>query len=106
MAQAQFLGLEGLWKKLVEGKLPARCTKQWYFETFCGVSAAEFEQRGLSRLGAEVDIISHLNGFVKPCECTPCTKPASLHLPSLVGATAASKAQPCCLAFAHHLASY
>ena len=71
MAQAQFLGLEGLWKKLVEGKLPARCTKQWYFETFCGVSAAEFENRGLSGLGAEVDIVSHLNGFVKPCECTP-----------------------------------
>ena len=28
LAEAQFLGLEGLWHKLCAGKLPARCTKQ------------------------------------------------------------------------------
>jgi len=66
LAKAQFLGLEGLWQKLCEGKLPARCTKQWYFETFCGVSRDQFEADDLEALTAEEDIVRHLNGFVKP----------------------------------------
>lgn len=28
LADAQFLGLEGLWQKLCQGKLPPRCSKQ------------------------------------------------------------------------------
>lgn len=32
LADAQSLGLRGLWSKLCAGQLPARCTKQWYFE--------------------------------------------------------------------------
>jgi hypothetical protein len=28
LADAQVLGLKGLWQKLCEGELPARCTKQ------------------------------------------------------------------------------
>ncbi|KAJ1638663.1 hypothetical protein T492DRAFT_197669 [Pavlovales sp. CCMP2436] len=37
LADAQFLGLQGLWQKLCEGKLPDRCNKQWYLQTFCGI---------------------------------------------------------------------
>ena len=66
LADAQFLGLEGLWQKLCEGTLPPRCTKQWYFETFCGVSADDFRQFGYERLQRDDNIIRMLNGFVKP----------------------------------------
>ena len=66
LADAQFLGLEGLWQKLCVGQLPPRCTKQWYFETFCGVSKAEFEAKELDKLDASENIVSRLNGFVKP----------------------------------------
>ena len=67
LADAQFLGLVGLWQKLCAKQLPERCTKAWFFETFCGVSSVEFEQRNLAQLDASADILSHLNGFVKPC---------------------------------------
>jgi hypothetical protein len=66
LADAQFLGLEGLWQKLCAGKLPARCSKQWYFETFCGVDGAVFAQQQLDTLGADEPIVPRLNGFVKP----------------------------------------
>ncbi|KAG8460936.1 hypothetical protein KFE25_010687 [Diacronema lutheri] len=66
LADAQFLGLEGLWQKLCDGKLPARCTKQWYFETFCGVGADDFAQRGYASLHKDDNINQMLNGFVKP----------------------------------------
>ncbi|KAG8463889.1 hypothetical protein KFE25_000057 [Diacronema lutheri] len=64
LASAQSLGLEGLWQKLCEGKLPPRCSKQWYFETFCG--AAPFDESGVDDFDESVDIIQQLNGFVKP----------------------------------------
>ena len=66
LAAAQSLGLIGLWQKLCEGKLPARCSKQWFFETFCGVDAAKFERRGCGAFDGSIDIAKHLNGFVKP----------------------------------------
>ncbi|KAG8469828.1 hypothetical protein KFE25_006283 [Diacronema lutheri] len=66
LAGAQSLGLEGLWAKLCAGKLPARCSKQWYFETFCGVDAAEFAAKGHALLDGDANIREHLNGFVKP----------------------------------------
>jgi len=67
LANAQFLGLEGLWQKLCAGLLPARCTRLWYFETFCGVTAADDESRqAIDALDETVDIRAHLNGFVKP----------------------------------------
>mmetsp|Transcript_17645 Transcript_17645/g.54956 ORF Transcript_17645/g.54956 Transcript_17645/m.54956 type:complete len:895 (-) Transcript_17645:106-2790(-) len=66
LAQAQRLGLVKLWRKLCAGQLPERCNKQWFFDTFCGVSPAEFAARGLSALSAKADIGKHLNGFVKP----------------------------------------
>mmetsp|Transcript_1839 Transcript_1839/g.4600 ORF Transcript_1839/g.4600 Transcript_1839/m.4600 type:complete len:996 (-) Transcript_1839:291-3278(-) len=66
LANAQFLGLKGLWQKLCEGKLPARCNKQWYFETFCGINADHFAAKGYDTFGAEIDIAQYLNGFVKP----------------------------------------
>lgn len=62
LADAQFKGLEGLWSKLCEGKLPERCSKQWYFETFCGVGKAQFEANGCDSFDASIDIVSHLNG--------------------------------------------
>ena len=66
LASAQFLGLEGLWRKLCEGKLPARCSKQWYFETFCGVSEAQFARGRFDELGPGDRIRQHLDGYVKP----------------------------------------
>lgn len=65
LASAQFLGLEGLWQKLCAGKLPPRCTKQWYFETFCGVDEVAFAESGYECLGADVDIVQHLNGCAR-----------------------------------------
>lgn len=67
LADAQFQGLESLWQRLCAGDLPARCTKEWYFETFCGVSRADFAARKLHRLGSQTDIKAHLDGQVKPC---------------------------------------
>jgi hypothetical protein len=60
-----------LWTRLCAGELPARCTKQWYFETFCGVDAGAFEQGGFDGLDARTPIVSHLNGFVKPYDGAP-----------------------------------
>lgn len=39
---------------------------QWYFENFCGISGAEFEERRLGTLDASAPIERLLNGFVKP----------------------------------------
>lgn len=66
LANAQFLGLEGLWHKLCEGKLPVRCSKEWFFDTFCGINSEEFNERRLYLLGINDPIIPRLNGFVKP----------------------------------------
>ena len=67
LANAQFLGLEGLWRKLNEGKLPARCTKQWYFETFCGYDQGATHQTvDWASMDKDTRIKDYLNGFVKP----------------------------------------
>lgn len=66
LANAQSLGLIALWGKLCAGQLPARCTKQWYFETFCGIDATEFARLGFQHLAEGDDVGLHLNGFVKP----------------------------------------
>eukprot|EP00304_Pavlova_gyrans_P006070 CAMPEP_0206049134 /NCGR_PEP_ID=MMETSP1466-20131121/26043_1 /ASSEMBLY_ACC=CAM_ASM_001126 /TAXON_ID=44452 /ORGANISM="Pavlova gyrans, Strain CCMP608" /LENGTH=1171 /DNA_ID=CAMNT_0053424217 /DNA_START=35 /DNA_END=3550 /DNA_ORIENTATION=+ len=66
LANAQFMGLEGLWQKICAGLLPPRCTKQWYFETFCGISKEDFKAKGFDELGGDAPIKQHLNGFVKP----------------------------------------
>mmetsp|Transcript_81698 Transcript_81698/g.239846 ORF Transcript_81698/g.239846 Transcript_81698/m.239846 type:complete len:370 (+) Transcript_81698:111-1220(+) len=63
---AQVLGLVGLWKRLCEGDLPARCTKQWYFESFCAIDARRFEVENYDKLDGSVDIRTFLNGTVKP----------------------------------------
>ncbi|KAJ1636927.1 hypothetical protein T492DRAFT_860811 [Pavlovales sp. CCMP2436] len=61
-----FLGLVGLWKKLCAGQLPARCSKQWFFETFCGEDAATFASRSRDALDERTDINTYLTGHVKP----------------------------------------
>jgi hypothetical protein len=66
LADAQFLGLAGLWQKLCAGKLPPRCTKQWFFETFCGEDESQYESRGRAALDQRVDITAYLTGHVKP----------------------------------------
>jgi len=66
LANAQSLGLVGLWQRLCSGGLPARCTKRWYFETFCGVSGEAFDRLGYSALDATAPIHELLDGFVKP----------------------------------------
>jgi hypothetical protein len=65
LSRAQSLGLVGLWAKVCAGELPSRCTKQWFFATFCGVGAAEFEAQALCTLGAETSILPHLNGCAR-----------------------------------------
>ena len=45
LANAQFLGLAGLWKKLCAGQLPARCDKAWYFATFAASMAPTLSAR-------------------------------------------------------------
>ncbi|KAJ1636912.1 hypothetical protein T492DRAFT_956006 [Pavlovales sp. CCMP2436] len=66
LANAQFLGLVGLWKKLCAGQLPARCTKEWFFETFCGEDAGTFARSGRDALDERSDIDKYLTGHVKP----------------------------------------
>jgi len=66
LADAQFLGLVGLWQKLCDGRLPPRCSKLWFFETFCGEDASTFASRGRDALGESVDITTYLTGHVKP----------------------------------------
>ena len=77
----------GLWRELCDGKLPGRCSKQWYFETFCGVPKEEFESRELEQLDSNTDILVHLDGTVKPydgrsplqdSQCPPQCMPALL----------------------------
>ena len=63
---SQVRGLEGLWQRLCDGKLPARCTKAWFFETFCGIGHDAFNAARHEELDARADIGAHLNGFVKP----------------------------------------
>jgi hypothetical protein len=46
--------------------LPARCTKQWFFTTFCGFTPQEFEDRGFDAMGTDGDIEPWLQGTVKP----------------------------------------
>ena len=69
LEHAQFEGLVGLWQKLCAGELPQRCTKQWYFETFCGVGAATFAERGHDAMGPGDDIINFLDGCAPLCSC-------------------------------------
>lgn len=66
LANAQFLGLKGLWQKLCAGELPARCTKLWYAETFCGLTADTYEATGFDAMGPDVNIVSFLDGSIKP----------------------------------------
>jgi len=66
LADAQFLGLTGLWQKLCAGLLPARCTKQWYFETFCNIPREDFERRNLDELGPDTQIVRYLHGEILP----------------------------------------
>ncbi|KAJ1627227.1 hypothetical protein T492DRAFT_877045 [Pavlovales sp. CCMP2436] len=66
LADAQFLGLVGLWNKLCTGQLPARCSKQWFFETFCSEDAGTFASRDRDALDERTDINTYLTGHVKP----------------------------------------
>eukprot|EP00747_Dinoflagellata_sp_TGD_P181228 gnl/TRDRNA2_/TRDRNA2_34923_c0_seq1.p1 gnl/TRDRNA2_/TRDRNA2_34923_c0~~gnl/TRDRNA2_/TRDRNA2_34923_c0_seq1.p1 ORF type:complete len:456 (-),score=65.20 gnl/TRDRNA2_/TRDRNA2_34923_c0_seq1:5-1372(-) len=66
LCDCQRLGLVQLWGKVCAGnELPPRCTKEWFFCTFCGANSAEFKEK-YSHLGADCDITDYLNGSVKP----------------------------------------
>ena len=67
LSEAQDGGLIALWGRVCRKELPPRCTKEWYFTTFCGASPEDF--RVLEDAGGpadDVDIKEHLNGHVKP----------------------------------------
>ena len=53
LAEAQQRGLIGLWSNLCKGRLPLRCTKQWYFATFCATEAKAFTDGNYAALGAD-----------------------------------------------------
>merc|ERR1711939_10421 len=40
---AQTRGLVGLWQKVCRAELPSRCDRRWFFTSFCGLSAAEWD---------------------------------------------------------------
>jgi hypothetical protein len=63
LARAQYLGLVSLWAKVCASSgVPRRCSKEWFFSTFCGISRNEFVARGLSSLDASDSIIPFLHG--------------------------------------------
>jgi len=63
---AQRMGLIGLWQNVCKGGImPARCTKEWFFTTFCGVDAATYAEK-YRDLDIDCNIEEHLNGSVKP----------------------------------------
>lgn len=63
---AQRLGLKGLWVRVCAGELPGRCSKAWFFQSFCGLDEPSARRLGLFDFGADDDITSYLNGYVKP----------------------------------------
>ena len=66
LSNAQDSGLVALWDRVCQKKLPARCTKEWFFTTFCGVSAEQFAALGPDDVADGIEIRSKLNGTVKP----------------------------------------
>mmetsp|Transcript_13660 Transcript_13660/g.36568 ORF Transcript_13660/g.36568 Transcript_13660/m.36568 type:complete len:466 (+) Transcript_13660:84-1481(+) len=66
LAAAQEEGLKGLWIRLCHGELPARCSKRWYFESFCGTDASTFSARDYDGLGPDADMTRYLHGSLKP----------------------------------------
>ena len=62
----QSLGLVQLWGKVCAGnELPARCNKEWFFTTFCGVSVEEYREK-YTGVDETARIADYLNGAVKP----------------------------------------
>ena len=59
LANAQSRGLEGLWAKLCDGKLPPRCTKVWY--------VLWSEWSALARWFARVRLILEISVFHVDC---------------------------------------
>lgn len=91
LSDAHFNGLLGLWQSLNAGLLPPRCTKEWFFETFCGVPPDEFARNAaLCALDGSSDISAHLNGYVKPFDvvalmvAVPSLQPLFAELPDAV----------------------
>lgn len=57
----------GLWQRVCDCTLPARCTKQWYYSAFCGISAENYErQKGELDDETVSTIARRLEGTVKP----------------------------------------
>lgn len=66
LAVAQSEGLVDLWHTLCSGGLPERCTKSWYFETFCGYTQEMAMEEGVEGMEESIDIRELLAGYVKP----------------------------------------
>jgi len=64
--KAQKLGLVGLWGAVCAKKLPPRCTKMWYFTTFCGLTEEDVAEYDLVNMTAEDNMEPWLQGTVKP----------------------------------------
>jgi hypothetical protein len=59
------LGLVGLWSKVCNKQLPERCSKEWYFTTFCGCTKEQYRSKH-SALDEDCNILHYLHGTVKP----------------------------------------
>jgi WD40 repeat protein len=80
LRNATELGLLELWRNICRGLVQSR-DKRWFFLTFCGVSAAEFEQLSVRySLGEDFPIASRLDGTVKSYDVV--TLLLALHDPS------------------------
>jgi hypothetical protein len=66
LSEAQSKSLIALWKKVcVGGILPKRCSKQWFFATFCGIPERQFENDDtLPHFDETDDILPYLVGGV------------------------------------------
>lgn len=94
------LGLVGLWSKVVSGTgLPARCNKEWYFLTFCGVTKEQYHAE-IEHLDviADIDIAQHLQGSRPTADARVRTRrvqqPLPLPLPQLSALSHANAVLP------------
>lgn len=66
LANAQLVGLLGVWRRVCAGEIPARCTHEWFMRTFTTLHPDGPEARALVAQGADAPITTYLDGNIKP----------------------------------------
>lgn len=62
LADAQYLGLCALWGRVCRAEVPARCTREWFWETFGSPDTAAM----VTELGEHDNVRDYLSGAIKP----------------------------------------